>query len=71
MSKGGSSSGVLVRGMAWKDFANREILRDSITQGKLEDFTGNGIALGEALAQKMRLRPGDKIDQSDCGGRSD
>lgn len=61
VSKGGSSSGVLVRGMAWKDFANREILRDSITQGKLEDFTGNGIALGEALAQKMRLRPGDKI----------
>ena len=61
ISKGGNASGVLVRGMAWKDFANREILRDSVTQGKLEDFTGSGIALGDVLANKMRLRPGDKI----------
>ena len=61
ISKGGNASGVLVRGMAWKDFANRETLREGITQGKLEDFTGNGIAIGHVIAEKMRLRPGDKI----------
>ena len=61
ISKGGNSSGVMVRGMSWEDFANREILRDSITAGKLEDFKGNVIALGSVLANKMRVKPGDKI----------
>ena len=61
LSKSGNSAGVMVRGMEWKDFANREILRDSITVGKMEDFQGNVIALGSVLATKMRVRPGDKI----------
>jgi len=61
VSKGGTSSGVMVRGIGWADFANREILRDAITQGKLDDFQGNVIAVGEVIANKMRLSPGDKI----------
>ncbi|MCB9983075.1 MAG: lipoprotein-releasing ABC transporter permease subunit [Rhodospirillales bacterium] len=61
VSRGGSASGVLVRAMTWKDFTNRKILRESITQGKLEDFTGSTVAIGDVLAQKMRIRPGDKI----------
>ena len=61
ISKGGNASGVLVRGMAWKDFSNRDILRESITQGDLNDFTGNGIAIGDVLARKMRIRVGDKV----------
>jgi len=61
VSRGGSASGVLVRAMTWKDFTNRKILRDSITQGKLEDFTGATVAIGDVLAQKLRIRPGDKI----------
>lgn len=61
VSKGGSASGVMVRGIAWKDFTNRKILRDSITQGDLANFNGNVVAIGDVLARKMRLRPGDKI----------
>ncbi|MGB4106646.1 MAG: lipoprotein-releasing ABC transporter permease subunit [Alphaproteobacteria bacterium] len=61
VSRGGSSLGVVVRGIAWKDFTNRPILRDSIKEGKLEDFTDNRIAIGSVLAEKMKLKPGDKV----------
>lgn len=61
VSRNGSASGVLVRGMRWEDFANRDILRDSIEQGDLENFKGNGVAVGNVLAQKMRLRIGDTL----------
>lgn len=61
ISAGGVSNGVMVRGLAWKDFANRPILRDSIKAGALEDFTGNTVAIGSVLAEKMALKPGDKI----------
>lgn len=61
ISKGGQSSGVMVRGLEWADFTNRALLRDSITVGDLEGFTGNTVAIGSVLAKKMRLQPGDKI----------
>lgn len=61
VSKGGSSNGVMVRGISWEDFTNRKVLRTSIIQGDLADFTGNKIAIGSVLAQKLRLAPGDKI----------
>lgn len=61
VSKNGVASGVMVRGISWADFTNRKILRDSITQGDLDDFTGNVVAVGDVLARKMHLRPGDKI----------
>ncbi|MCB1651422.1 MAG: lipoprotein-releasing ABC transporter permease subunit [Alphaproteobacteria bacterium] len=61
VSKGGSASGVLVRGMSWADFTNRTILRDSIVAGSLDDYADSGVAIGKVLAEKMRLKPGDKI----------
>lgn len=61
ISVSGVSNGVMVRGMRWEDFSNRPLLRDSITAGKLEDFTGNTVAVGSVLAEKMKLTPGDKI----------
>lgn len=61
ISSGGVSNGILVRGIAWNDFANRPILRDSVTAGALEDFTGNTVAIGSVLAEKMALKPGDTI----------
>ena len=61
VSKSGVSSGVMVRGIEWKDFTNRQILRESVTQGKLEDFQGNVVAVGSVTANKMRIAPGDKI----------
>ncbi|MGB4058323.1 MAG: lipoprotein-releasing ABC transporter permease subunit [Alphaproteobacteria bacterium] len=61
VSKGGVSTGVMVRGIAWKDFTNRPILRDSIKAGKLEDFTDNRILIGRVLADKLKVKPGDSI----------
>jgi len=37
------------------------ILRDSIQSGALENFSENRIAIGSVLADKMRVRVGDKI----------
>jgi len=61
VSKSGVSMGVMVRGLSWADFTNRPLLRDSVQSGKLEDFTGNKIAIGTVLANKLRLRAGDKL----------
>lgn len=61
ISSKGISTGVLVRGLEWAGFTNREILRDSITAGKLDDFEGNKVAIGSVLANKLSLAPGDKI----------
>lgn len=61
VSKAGSSVGVMVRGLEWKDFANREILRDSVEYGKLDNFTDNRVAIGNVLANKLGLRVGDDV----------
>ncbi len=61
VSRGGSSTGVMVRGISWKDFTNRPILRDSIKAGDLADFTDNRIAIGSVLAEKLKLKPGDSV----------
>jgi lipoprotein-releasing system permease protein len=61
ISVGGISNGVMVRGMTWEDFSNRPLLRNSVVMGKLENFTGNTVAIGSVLADKMKLVPGDKI----------
>jgi lipoprotein-releasing system permease protein len=61
VSKGGVSTGVLVRGISWADFTNRPILRDSIIDGNLENFTESRIAIGSVLAKKMKVKPGDTL----------
>ncbi len=61
LSKGGVSSGVMVRGIAWEDFANRPLLRDSAVAGSIEDFNEDSIAIGAVLAKKMNIRPGDQV----------
>ncbi len=61
VSKGGNSSGVMVRGMAQEDFGRRALLKDSILTGRLENFNGNRVAIGKVLADKLRLRVGDDL----------
>ena len=61
ISKNGNSVGVLVRGMEWADFTNREILRDSIVDGDLTNFEGNQVAIGHVLADKLRVQVGDEF----------
>lgn len=61
ITSNGVSNGVLIRGIDWKDFVNRPILRNSVIAGDINNFTGNTVAIGSVLAEKMKLRPGDKI----------
>lgn len=61
LSKGGNASGVMVRGLEWEEFVNRPILKNAVKEGKIDDFSGNRVAIGTVTAQKMRLKPGDKI----------
>ena len=61
ISRGGNASGVMVRGFAAENFEERDILRGSIQQGGIENFTGNNVAVGSVLARKMNIQVGDKI----------
>lgn len=61
VSRNGASHGVMVRGLAWEDFINRPTLKDSVVEGKLDDFTGTNVAIGTVLAEKMQVGVGDEI----------
>ena len=62
VSRSGNSVGVMVRGMQWEDFVNRELLRDAVNEGSVDGFSPGKIAIGSVLASKLRVRPGDKIN---------
>ncbi len=56
-----SASGVMVRGISQADFISRDILYNGIRQGKIEDFRGFKIAIGNVLAKRLHINIGDKI----------
>ncbi len=58
---GNNSAGVVVRGITQEDFTKKPILSNSITQGKLENFTGWTIAIGQEMAKKYHLQVGDVV----------
>ena len=56
------ASGALVRGMWTKDLRARAIIRDNIYSGSLANFKGtNSVVIGQRLAAKLGLQPGDSI----------
>jgi lipoprotein-releasing system permease protein len=60
---GEAASGVVIRGLRPEDFAKRPILSTSIID-KLpaeQAFGGDYVAIGTAMAEQFRLKPGDKI----------
>lgn len=61
MTLGGSSSGVIVRGLEKKDFLRKPILSTSIISGNPQDFDENHIAIGNKLAARYGLKVGDSV----------
>ncbi len=61
-SKGGVATGAMIRGLAWEDFTNRPILRNSITEGTLDNFSDFRVGIGSVMAEKLKLRAGDEIN---------
>ena len=61
-SKGGVSSGALVRGMRAEDILSRKTIMDGIVSGDVANFKGdNAVIIGDRLASKLRLAVGDQI----------
>ncbi|MAF98615.1 MAG: lipoprotein-releasing system transmembrane subunit LolC [Micavibrio sp.] len=58
-SKDGVSTGLVVRGITWEDFMNRSTLREGVKEGSIERYSGAGVAIGNVLAEKLRLTVGD------------
>lgn len=61
MSANNTASGAMVRGITAKDFASKPVLSDGIIQGSIDDFKGTGVAIGSAMAKRLKLLPGDEI----------
>lgn len=56
------ASGALVRGMWAKDLRGRSIIADNLYSGSLTGFEGrNNVVIGQRLAAKLGLQPGDGI----------
>lgn len=61
-SANGVSQGLMVSGLRSEDFAAKPLIREHITQGGFDAFAaGEGIMIGQRLAEKMGLRVGDSL----------
>ena len=58
---GNRASGGLVRGIAPRDFVEHRSLYQNIIQGRVEDFGGEGIAIGYRMAAQFGVNVGDRI----------
>jgi lipoprotein-releasing system permease protein len=57
----GRSAGAMVRGMRESDVAGEALIASHIVQGKIDEFTDDGVLIGDKLAFKLGLRLGDPI----------
>lgn len=56
------ASGAVIRGIKPEDLRRRPTIAGNIQQGSLDDFHGqDAIAIGQRMADRMRLRVGDEI----------
>ncbi|HBM90349.1 MAG TPA: lipoprotein-releasing ABC transporter permease subunit [Rhodospirillaceae bacterium] len=61
ISHKGAASGALVRGVAPEILRERKIISEHITDGSLDQFQKDGIAVGGRMASRLGLRVGDKL----------
>lgn len=61
VSAGTSAEGAVVRGIRKEDLLKKEVLRHGLNGINIEDFSENNVILGQRLADKMGLIPGDEI----------
>lgn len=62
VSASGQASGGLVRGVRPSDLSARAVIADKISQGRLESFQGDDVAvIGYRLARSLRVQVGDSL----------
>ncbi|HEY1096227.1 MAG TPA: lipoprotein-releasing ABC transporter permease subunit [Alphaproteobacteria bacterium] len=57
----GAATGVVVRGMSADSFAEKKLLYDAVPRDERGNFHDSNILIGEALAERLRLRVGDNL----------
>jgi len=58
----GTASGAAIRGLRPSELKAKELIADGIVAGTLDRFEGgDAVILGERLAQRLRVRVGDKV----------
>jgi len=55
------AAGALVRGIRPEDIRSRKLIADNIVAGSLDEFDGDGIAVGERLARRLGAGVGSRI----------
>lgn len=61
ISVNGAASGAMVRGISTEDFARKPVLAGAIKFGDVKDFSGNVVAVGIEMADRMKLTVGDSL----------
>jgi lipoprotein-releasing system permease protein len=55
------NSGVQIKGMELSDLLKKSLVADHIIEGSIENMAGDGIVIGSALANSLRVRVGDFV----------
>jgi lipoprotein-releasing system permease protein len=55
------AAGALVRGIRPEDIRARKLIADNIVAGSLDEFDGDGIAVGERLARRLGIGVGGRV----------
>lgn len=56
-----NNTGVQIRGITPEDLKKKHIIADNMVMGEPEDLVDNGIIIGSALANILRVGPGDSV----------
>lgn len=61
ITAGNSAEGAMIRGISKQDLVKKQILRNGLSRVDVERFEGDVVILGERLADKLGVIPGDEI----------
>lgn len=56
-----NNTGIQIRGITPEDLKKKNIIADNMVMGEIEDLSDNGIIIGSALANLLRVGPGDSV----------
>lgn len=61
ISSEGNNTGIQIRGITPEDLKKKSIIAKNMVIGEIDDLSDNGIIIGSALANQLRVSPGDNV----------
>ncbi len=61
VTRNGSASGVVVRGMLGSDFLQKPLLKKAVSEDQFKNFKDNNILIGVEMSRRLRLNVGDVL----------